>query len=53
MHQRYAQCRADRVEATALAHLLAPHSIARPKQAKEPIFTTLDRDVLLRLGTEN
>ena len=36
----YAPCRADRVVATrALAHLLAAHSIATPKQAKEPILT--------------
>jgi len=36
---RCAQCRADRVHHT-LAHLLAAHSNATPKQAKEPIFAT-------------
>jgi hypothetical protein len=38
-HTRYPQCRADRVHHT-LAHLLAAHSNATPKQAKEPIFAT-------------
>jgi len=28
----------------ALAHLLATHSIATPKQAKEPILATVDLD---------
>jgi hypothetical protein len=31
----------------ALAHLLATHSRATPKQAKEPIFSTRNKSYLL------
>jgi hypothetical protein len=36
MHQRYAQCRGTDSVLRTLAHLLATHSRATPKQAKEP-----------------
>jgi hypothetical protein len=35
-HQRYAQCRGTGLVLRTLAHLLAAHSHATPKQAKEP-----------------
>jgi hypothetical protein len=37
----------DRVVATALAHLLAPHSRATPKQAKEPTFPPRQKEELV------
>jgi hypothetical protein len=36
MHKRYAQCRGTDTVLRTLAHLLAAHSRATPKQAKEP-----------------
>jgi hypothetical protein len=41
MHKRYAQCRGTDTVLRTLAHLLAAHSRATPKQAKEPIATLL------------
>jgi hypothetical protein len=38
-HKRYAQCRATEALRT-LAHLLAAHFCAKPKQAKEPVKMT-------------
>jgi hypothetical protein len=37
-YSRYAQCRGTDSVLRTLAHLLAAHSTATPKQAKEPIF---------------
>jgi len=36
-HKRYAQCRGTDSVLRTLAHLLAAHPHATPKQAKEPI----------------
>jgi len=39
--KRYAQCRGTETVLRTLAHLLAAHSRATPKQAKEPIGTLI------------
>jgi hypothetical protein len=41
-HKRYAQCRGTDSVLRILALLLAAHSRATPKQAKEPILTALN-----------
>jgi hypothetical protein len=49
MHKRYAQCRGTVTVLRTLALLLAAHSRATPKQAKEPINATLNRLFDLKL----
>jgi len=41
--KRYAQCRGTDSVLRTLAHLLAAHSRATPKQAKEPSIDILDK----------
>ena len=43
---RCAQCRWTDSVLRTLAHLLAAHSYATPKQAKEPTFSTRQKEVL-------
>lgn len=45
-HKRCAQCRGTDSVLRTLAHLLAAHSHATPKQAKEPTFPTRQKEVL-------
>lgn len=43
--RRYAQCRGTDTVLRSLAHLLATHSRATPKQVKEPILATEQNQV--------
>ncbi len=53
MHWRYAQCRGTDSVLRTLAHLLATHSRATPKQAKEPIISTSDIEALEYIRINN